>query len=146
MGGIVDVSDAVAIVETPVAPVTPVNDAGVDDTSCQLFENSLQTQVRKTCNITKTITCVWGDTSICSAEDYCNPMEKFQNPWKASKKCFYVEENKFFKFDGYSCTGLNIEQLKGAVTCNPTLTPLAVGLIVAATIVAVCLCCCCLMV
>merc|ERR1719220_1517978 len=117
--GIVVVNDAVAVVETPVAPM---NEAGVNDTACQLFEDSLQKKVKNTCNITKTITCVWGDTSICSAKDYCNPLENFENPWNPSKRCFYVEENQFFKFDDYSCKGLSIEQFKGAVTCNPTLT------------------------
>merc|ERR1719401_1275408 len=61
----------------------------------------------------------------------------------------FVVDNDFVKFTGYTCTGTNLgfdgQKLTGdgGVMCNPALTPLAVGLIIAACIAFLLFCICC---
>jgi|ERR1711924_212976 len=108
------------------------------DIACGLIESAMQGYVTTKCKTQGTVTCVWGNTAKCSPDDYC----------KVSSDCGYVEDNPFVKFDGYQRKVTDAAKLYGTVTCNPTLTPLTVGLIVAACFVVACVCftciwCCC---
>lgn len=104
------------------------------DPVCQGIENTMEGFVKLYCNTSKTVTCVWGNSAVCSAQDYC----------KFTADCGYVVDNPFLKFDGYSCDITNLAKLQGIVSCNPTLTPLAVGAIVLAVLAFACCCFACI--
>jgi len=98
---------------------------------CDALEALMQASVEQYCQTDRKVTCVWGDTSKCSAQDYCNGQ---------SKDCGYVEDNDFVKFDGYTCSVTSSARalLAGSVSCNPTLTPLAVSMIVIGAVSVLC--------
>jgi len=101
------------------------------DAVCQAIEVVMQGYVKQHCAAKGTVTCVWGNTAACSADDYC----------KITSKCGYVEDNPFIKFSGYTCEVTDAAKLIGTVTCSPTLTPLAVVAIAAACFLVACGCC-----
>jgi hypothetical protein len=117
---------------------------GVD--VCKVGEDILQLAVKNQCKSEKDVTCVFLDFPKCQIDDICS--------WN-KPGCGYVVDNSFVKFSGYSCSGdMKVGpagELIGnfKIDCSPTLTPMAVLVIVICSVCVLgCLCggtwlCCC---
>jgi len=99
---------------------------------CDGAERILQSIYQQYCDTDNPVTCVYGDTQKCSNKDLCS----------SDVNCGYVEDNPFVKFTSYECEVISIVPVHAKVTCQPALTPLSVGLIVAAVLSLVGCCFC----
>merc|ERR1712066_1217908 len=102
---------------------------------CDVSENFFQGVVKETCKAEKDVSCVFAKWPQCSADDIC----------KLRNGCGYVVDNSLVKFTSYTCTGSigfgpKDPSASFEISCDPALTPLGVGGIVALSILAL-LCC-----
>uniref|UniRef100_A0A6V0KBZ3 Uncharacterized protein n=1 Tax=Zooxanthella nutricula TaxID=1333877 RepID=A0A6V0KBZ3_9DINO len=108
---------------------------------CSTLQQTLQRHVEDKCGgINKPVVCVYAtvrgpDVDLCARDTTAG----------------YIQENPFVKFTDYPCDATLDFKLStghfegtGGITCSWVFTPLSVGLIVAAVVLALlCLCCCC---
>mmetsp|Transcript_60537 Transcript_60537/g.146253 ORF Transcript_60537/g.146253 Transcript_60537/m.146253 type:complete len:468 (+) Transcript_60537:73-1476(+) len=135
----------------------PIPTKHVLDTQ-EIFGNSMelctriQTQLQKVygerCHTNKPVVCVWGDTDYCpvgswnktspGAVDICSRVSKLTwsplmfrpNYTVRGAHCGYVMENWFLTFDSYKCDIRAFFPFDFKVSCNMSLTPLGILVLV----------------